>query len=97
MQLSAGRHAIYNATLSVLDRARQTPRGWKATELRYHLWIEFVRLVAASATSMGFIREAQLAYEHICARYLYPPTDTFYPGDSDYTHRVITTEIRGHV
>jgi hypothetical protein len=94
---SEGRKAIYTAMLSILDRARHMSCGMKAIELRYHLWLEFVRLVATSAATMDFIREAQLAYEHICARHLYPPADIFYPGDSDYTHRVIATEMRGHV
>ena len=94
MSVSDGKRAAYTTALSVLDRARQTPRGWKATELRHHLWLESVRLTATQATTADFIRGVQLGYEHICAQHLFPPNDTFYPGDSDYTHQQVAAERR---
>jgi hypothetical protein len=91
--LIEGKCAAYTAILSILDRARRLPHGVKASALRYHLWLELVHL-AAIATTMGFLRGVQLGYDHICAAHLYPSTDTFYPGDSDYTYRIIADECR---
>ena len=92
MSVADGKRAAYTTALSVLDRARQTSRGWKATELRQHLWLESTRLTATQATTAEFIRGIQLGIKRICDVHLYPPTDVFYPGDSDYTHRVVAHE-----
>ena len=91
MSVADGKRAAYTTALSILDRARQTPRGWKATELQQHLWVESIQLMA-QATTTDFIRGIQLGIKHICAVHLYPPNDVFYPGDSDYTHSVIAHE-----
>jgi hypothetical protein len=93
MSLTDGKRAAFEAALSVLDRVRQTPRGWKGTELRQHLWREITRHVG-QATTTDFCRDIQHGYDHICARHLFPPTDTFYPGDSDYTHQQVTADMR---
>jgi hypothetical protein len=93
MTIANGKRAAYTAALSVLDRARHVPRGLKGSELCHNLWLEFVNLVG-TATTTDFICGVQLGYDRICTVHLYPPTDTFYPGDSDYTYRVISDEQR---
>jgi hypothetical protein len=93
MSVTEGKHAVYLVALYVLDRARHVPCGLKGTELQHNLWLEFVNLVG-TATTTDFIRGIQLGYDRICAVHLYPPTDTFYPGDSDYTYRVLSDEQR---
>ena len=86
-----GKHSAYTAALSVLDKSRNMPRGMKGSDLCHNLWLEIVRLVA-TATTTNFLRGVQLGYDRICAVHLYPPTDTFYPGDSDYTYRMVADE-----